>query len=354
MRLLELFMSLPWWAYFLLAGGVGWFAYDGYAEEAAKAAEITAALEAPAPPVTDYNFGQTPGSDSAVPEVVLRAQIDTDRTTELVKRTNGIVTGRHIMYVLLPPDVGETPETLAGFIVVRASDKDALVEYFLDHTVGFGPVGPLVELPGWVNARHAKSTHVASALREQGFDRASSDFYLTPFINGRKAGLTAQATKATETTLFLVLAAFALALFGAAKRALVVFGRRASNQAPTLSEFEKATILNTAPEEGPGVYELLTPEEEAALTPLERIKRRQALGATARTAAPTAPVMPAAPPAAPAAPKARRFGFGRKSGPAPKPAPKGDGFDDGPIQSTRRSAAKRDPFARLAEEAARS
>ena len=233
----------------------------------------------PAPDVTALQPGVRPPTGE-VAEVVLRAQIDTDMTTELVQRNNGVVTSRHLMYVLVAETAAATPEDVQGLIIVPKSQQDRLVEFLVSNTRGFGGVGPVVELPGWVDTSHGKGTHADDALNEQGHDRASNVFYLEPFLDGREVGLRAQAAGATEATLLLYLIAAGVAAIGLVKFGFSRMGR--SSRGPKMDVATAQAILNDPPSPPqPGVYAALTPEEEAQLTPLQRIKRRETLGAGA-------------------------------------------------------------------------
>ena len=169
MRLLILFLSLPWWLYFPMAGGVAWYAYDSSAARNASAAEVEAAIAAPPPATVNMTAGIPPRT-GPVPEVSLRAQVDTDRTTELVQRTNGVVTSRHIMYVLVAAEATVTPEAVEGLIILPMHRQEALVEYLVENSVGFGPVGPIVKIDGLLGSSGGKASHAREALEEQGAD----------------------------------------------------------------------------------------------------------------------------------------------------------------------------------------
>ena len=336
MRLLILFLSLPWWLFFPMAGGVAWLAYDGQGGRSARAADIEAQIAAP-PPQVENMVAEGMPTAAGPREVMLRAQVDTSLTTELVQRNNGIVTSRHLMYALVAAEASETPHAVQGLIIVPMSQQDALVEFLVTNTAGWGAVGPIVKLPGWVSTSNGKSSHALNALSDQGHTTAAGEFYLTPFLEGREAGLRAQAAKATQATLVLYLVAAGIAAIGLAKLVITRIGAAKGSRYTRLTPQQAQEVLTqpaAAPE--PGVYAALTPEEEAALTPLQRIKRRQAL----EVAAPQPTHVPKKGPA----------GFGLRRAKSPMMKPAGDG---GPIRSTRRRGRAMDPFDKLAEEAAR-
>lgn len=357
MRLFIFLLTLPWWAHFAIAGGLVYWAWTQTGEGTAKIDLIEAAIERPAPPVTSMMTGKAPLTRE-VPEVVLRAQVDTNLTTELVQRTNGVVTSRHAMYVLVATDADQTPEDVEGLIVVPMRQKDALIQFFMRNTVGTGSVGPIVEIPGAIRSYHVETNHVHKALREHGYDTAVGEFYLTPFIDGREAGLRALAAKETEQVMMLYLIAAGFFAVGLVR---MIFGRvlkSSERSRPGLAPSDAADALSRAPAPEPAVYGILTPEEEAALTPLQRIKRRQALGAAGGVAAPAGAADVASPKPGPAdrsmglrPAKPPRFSALGPSTPSKTTAK--DGYDSSPIKSTRRRSRKADPFDRLAQEAGR-
>lgn len=356
MRLLMLFLSLPWWLHMALAGGLAYWTWTGAGERSADAAVIEAAIERPAPDVTAMMSGKRPQTGE-VPEVVLRAQVNTDLTTQLIQRKNGIVTSRHLMYVLVATDTDQMPNAVDGLIILPMSQQDALVEFLVQNTVDWGAVGPIVELPGAIKSYDGKVSHARSALADHNLELAADEFYFTPFLDGREAGLRALAAKETKTTFVYFLVAFGVFVIGVARLFMDRLGKREDRNRPRMTpEATQAVLTRTETAAEPAIYGVLTPEEEAALTPLQRIKRRQALGdagaagAASTTAIAVDPVASARVEPTQSVSKSR---FQTLSPAATSGVTRKDRFGSGPIKSTRRRGRKADPFDRLADDAAR-
>lgn len=331
MRLFALLLSLPWWSYLAVAAAILWLGNEAQVQRDAYAAKVEVALAGPAPAVVDLSPAvlHTPGE---VNEVALRMQVATDETTELIERANGVTTSRRYMYVFVPPYAEALPDRLRTFAVINPLYDEAFIDLMMANTVGFGTVGPIVELSGVLEDYSSSASHIDQALEERGLDRALNEIYLEPFLNGREAGLAALHRQAAgQERGFWMVAAF-VAAFGLLKFAITRAGRRRT-AAPVAPPMGSAGITApdapAAPNAPAPQMPRMSEEEMAALSPLQRIRLREA-GQTQVLAS---------------QPETTKTGFlGHGSG-------KSDHVTQSPIR--RRKGRKADPFDKLAQEAAR-
>ena len=331
MRLVSFLLSLPWWSYLIVAAGLVWAGQAVKVMQDEYAAKLDAALAAPAPapvalsPAVVYESG-------AVNEVRLRAQIDTEQTTELVTRTNGVVTKRRIMWALVPPEAVETPRLIRAFVLIAPDDEDVMFDHAMAHVVGFGALGPIVELPGVIDnySSEADADHINDALNSRDLARAGDTIYLEPFLDGREAGLVALRDRALGQNTDFRIAAAVIAAFGLLKLVAKRIGGRPAPAAPPAPAGAAAPLRQT-----PAPAAEVSGAELAGMTPLERIRLCEAAAA-----------QPAAAPAAPVVPQVKTGLFGRRTAAS-------DNDPRSPIRSRSRRRRKADPFEKLAEEVAR-
>lgn len=148
-------------------------------------------IAAPPPEVTEIAAFQPRRDGQRLVEARVLAQMDLEATTRLIKKTNGITTSEEVMFVLLASDAGAETRRARAVMLVDPDDEDRFREWLLARAVGFGARGPLVMVEGVVS--QSGSSLTAEALEDRGYDRGGPDFYITPFLDGRVAGLQATA-----------------------------------------------------------------------------------------------------------------------------------------------------------------
>ena len=189
MNLIIAVFRLPWWGLLVVAGlivyGGQWLAND----TAERQARIEAAIQDQPPAMVDLGAFQRKLHRTTVDEAQINAQINFAYNYELVERTNGIKTDSARMYVLFDPQDTEASKTVKAVVLIEPNQVDALIDWLDGQVTGFGTMGFTYNFHGRARSSHTNSDVAKKALRKEGLSLSPDLVFVTPFLNGRAAGL---------------------------------------------------------------------------------------------------------------------------------------------------------------------
>lgn len=185
--LVALLFRGPFWVQLLIAAALVWGGVSLAQHDAARLAARTALIEATPPATVPVAKAETKGKTGEV-EVSVLAQVATDHNTQLVKRTNGLTTAKSLMYVLVDADAAEGNAVARAAILIKPGEQDAFVNWLIERSEGFGPLGPVVRIDG-LTASPSQSGQATEALKEQKLEKSPDFFFIEPFVEGRAATL---------------------------------------------------------------------------------------------------------------------------------------------------------------------
>lgn len=265
-RLFILLLVLPWWAYFPLAGGVGYLAEMSYRGALAEQAEKAAALAEAPPPVVDLSTLRRDADIHAADEVHVRGRIDTDRNYELIKRTNGVRTGTRFMYMMFGSQDVPGAQVVRAAMVLTKAQRDAFVDRIDDFMVAEIEGRPVFDLNGFGELTGTYAALAYDAIGEQGLKRSDDFIFVEPFLEGRAAALAPKGVPMkTRGNGWLI--ALGVALFGVVRWYL----KRATAGPRTPGDGHDA-----GPISGPGQPAVPLAKSIAPNSPLGRIAARRA------------------------------------------------------------------------------
>lgn len=210
-------LMLPWWLYFPLAGGVVWLGEHVYESALQDEAERKLALaEGPPAPVDAALFDRERDAGAAN-EVNISGWVNFDYNYELIRKRNGITTGRAFMYVLFGEQDGPESRTPRMVIVMKPEEKDAFVEKLDEYVTGFAAQGPILTVNGTLGSNGFLSL-VNDALRDEGL-ATGNVVTVEPFVYGREAALSVEGVP-EQTRYAFWLGAAVVALFGLGRFAM--------------------------------------------------------------------------------------------------------------------------------------
>jgi hypothetical protein len=216
-RLLVLFFLMPWWAYVPASLGVLWLGERVYEQALETEAEKVAALEAPAPELTDIGTFDSDRDIHAADEVNIVALIDHDLDYELVERTNGVPTTRRHLYMLFGADEFGS-KVVRGALMLDKGEEAAFIDGKADEwAVGATADYWVYAFNGFAKRAVKLDEMVDDAIAEQGLTKAEDFIFIAPFFEGREAALAAHGVPDQTRQVFWGIAAF-VALIGVVKR----------------------------------------------------------------------------------------------------------------------------------------
>ncbi|WP_298500686.1 hypothetical protein [uncultured Maritimibacter sp.] len=220
-RLVVLFFMLPWWAYMPIAGGAVYLTNEVYWSELRDQAEVEQALARPVPEAVDLSVFDRDQHVGLADEVHVTGWINTDYNYTLVKRTNGVKTSERFMYMIFGGEDGFDAREVRAVLVLTQSEKDRFVEvYPTDLAADVGPAGALgVDLNGITGSTDGMASLIGDSIAEQGLVKAPEFIVIDPFLDGRRAGLSATANPDGSLRSGWLIA-LAIVCFGFAKRFL--------------------------------------------------------------------------------------------------------------------------------------
>lgn len=220
-RVLFLFLALPWWAYFPIAGGIAWFGER--AQLSLLAAREDRAEAVPAGPFgADDMSGLEAGRDGDPGgEITLRGLINPDLTRTLTRPDDSGAGAPVSLYLLFAENDPEGAEAVRAAVLLdepeRASFDDMLATFPFDANRH----GYIFEMNGLLHRESPYAARVSEAIAEQGL-RAAPDFvFVTPVLSGHAALLAPLEGGRRTRELFWTMAAV-VAFLGVAKRVLSV------------------------------------------------------------------------------------------------------------------------------------
>lgn len=191
-RLFAMVLMAPFWVHFLLAGGVvgaGYLLYD--AETKGYAEKVRLAQSAPPELMSIVDFHSDAPRSFPV-EVNLRAQIAIRHNVNLVKTKNGRTVGERSLYILVAPDAPSDTKVAYGAVILHPFEVSKFIEWAERQDKVGGPMGPVLTFDG-LRDHPYDTSHILSALNDQGFIAAKDFTYVAPFLSGREAGLAIKA-----------------------------------------------------------------------------------------------------------------------------------------------------------------
>lgn len=276
----RLMSRLPFWAYFLIAIGFLYIAYQDFQATLQDEREKAVALTAAPPAEVDLSHFLRARDVGPADEVVVTGRIDADYNYRLVSKTNGVTTGERFMYVLFGAQDMAGTRTVRAAMVLTEAQKDR----FAERLFAFVPpdAGPdlVLRLHGQVRSAGGYSTLAHDALREQNLTRSPEFIFIQPFLDGREAGLAPAAPLELLPKEGLILA-LVFVLAGVAKRVLRPGPRKAAAAPPRAP----ATPRSVRPARAaPRAADTAATDAQAAFlpsgldanSPLMRIRQREA------------------------------------------------------------------------------
>lgn len=252
-RLLVILFALPWWAFMPLSAGVGWLSVGAYNRALLAEAEQVEALTMAAPEAVDLGVYDPESDLHKADEVHVTGWIDFDLNYELIKKTNGVTTGRRYMMVLFGAEDAKGRSPARAAMVMTKAQKEAFLERIETYIVDERAQGLVFGFNGFAHRSDAYSTLAVDALRDEGVSRADDFFYLEPFFDGRAAALSPKGAP-LSTLLFGMTIAVAVFLIGFAKK--VLGGKPERRSADAIKDMAgEATPVATEPHS----YDMDTP-----------------------------------------------------------------------------------------------
>lgn len=194
-RLFLLILMAPFWVHFLLAAGVITFGHHQHDLEAIGYAEKLRLAEASPPDMMPITAFTSDAPRTRPVEVNLRAQIAIQHNVQLVKTRKGKTVGERSMYILVAPDAVDGDKTAYGAVVLDPSQVDDFVAWVMQTQLmgegtgnSQGVMGPVLNFSGLIDWP-ADQSHIREAIINQGLTPAKKLIFVTPFLNGRAAGL---------------------------------------------------------------------------------------------------------------------------------------------------------------------
>lgn len=192
---------LPPMVYLVLAPilavlGIALFIYEN-----GQDAERAAALSHSAPKPVELQSITSGDSGSDFNEIVVAGQADIDAMIELTSTKRGRETGRELFIALYPTDAADFSGPVTAVLEIDGVVSD---EQLGEMYVGDGPAGPVFLANGILSEGSNSDASEAFAGRKT---LAPSIYTITPFIEGREAGLKPTEMGSTFLMLGLILAA---------------------------------------------------------------------------------------------------------------------------------------------------
>lgn len=146
-----------------------------------------AAVEGPPPsaiPADSLSRSSIPASG----EIAVFGRFKQEWTHRQTSRTmNG--TEEIFVYFLVGPDQPSGMKSAFAAVPVRASEEETFRAYLAQSVVGEDERGPIYEIRGLENPGDTRHDRVLKGLDRAGFALSPSFVYITPFYDGREAGL---------------------------------------------------------------------------------------------------------------------------------------------------------------------
>lgn len=195
MNLLITILRFPWWVHLAIAGLIFYVGYTMQGDVKQAQADLEIALASDAPAATPLEQFQPDSHIGLLDEGRVLAQINTDYNYRLINKTNGVTTSETAMYVLFDGDADAGAETVKAVIMVAPRNVDAFADWAMENFVGVGTMGFVYDFHGRFSSSHGKSSLARDALRDEGLTPASNMQFISPYLEGREAGLQKAASR---------------------------------------------------------------------------------------------------------------------------------------------------------------
>ncbi|MEL6609781.1 MAG: hypothetical protein AAFO93_12800 [Pseudomonadota bacterium] len=211
MNLIIYILRAPWWCQFLFAGLIAWAGYAMNDKVAADQEALAVALASPEPEAVTLNAHMENPRELPLREGRVVAQIATEYNYRLIERTNGVKTDESRMFVLFDPSASEDAKVVSAVIILKPRQVDAFSDWAVSRMVGFGAFGATFDFHGSFKSSHSDSGLARDAMDEAGLTPTAGMVYITPYLEGREAGLEATAAnlEAGQYTFYIIAAVFA-------------------------------------------------------------------------------------------------------------------------------------------------
>ena len=222
MNLLIAILRFPWWVHFAIAGLVFYGGHSMQDSVKQAQADLEIALAAEAPDAVPLEFFEPSSDIGLLKEGRVLAQINTDYNYRLINKTNGVTTSETAMYVLFGQDADENETNVQAVVMVAPRNVDAFADWAMESFAGIGSMGFVYDFHGRFSSSHGKSSLARDALRDEGLTPAPNMQFISPYLEGREAGLqkAASGSEGSQTIVYAI--ALAFVLLGVAK---LVFSR---------------------------------------------------------------------------------------------------------------------------------
>lgn len=215
MRLIFFVVTGPFWVQLLAAAALAWFGLHTHEEATARRAALAELAAAQPPARREIQTYRIPDPRPEVEEVRFLAQIASEHSTRIVRKTNFIPTGESFLVLLFAPGDGPGTRVVQGAMLLDAAQADQFPTWGAASMTSLGRLGPVVEIGG-LRRRPAHAGNAETVMSERGLSKAENFSYIEPFFDGRPAGFAAAARPSLTDVVPFALAAL-LVLIAAAK-----------------------------------------------------------------------------------------------------------------------------------------
>ncbi|MCP5037982.1 MAG: hypothetical protein GY945_10325 [Rhodobacteraceae bacterium] len=246
-RLFLLFLALPWWTYFFIAGGIVYLAEKEHQSALDVRAKREAALQSPAPEAVNLSDFRRATDISPVKEVTVTGWFNFDYNYHLIEETNTIETDSHHLYVLFgQSDTQETKVARAAIVL-----DDTEWEWFAENLNQFYDFEASQSqfqytFNGFGRSNNGVGSHVSDVFSDEGLTKSPDFIFLSPFFKGREVALTASDTP-PKTRLNGLIFAAVVALFGVARLMMHQGGSRPARKPAKVDAFADGPIVGAGP-----------------------------------------------------------------------------------------------------------
>lgn len=224
-------VRIPAWVPLLAAAGVLYLDFTVTQVDRARLEARADLLSEPLPATLPIAAVPPARSYAQPEELSVMAQVMPTLTLKATRQALWADAGRDVLHILADADAGSGTLVARGAIVVPEGAEARFPEWLAAATVDQGATGPLVVVEG-LRAKPVHQQAVGDYLRSQGMYAAEDFVFVTPYLEGRTAALSAPMTRSAGfSTLDMI--AGALGALGLGRIALRRRRAAAGDPAPT-------------------------------------------------------------------------------------------------------------------------
>lgn len=209
--LIRLFVVLPFWGYFLLAGGIGWWTFTSDQASFERQSEIARSLETDAPKITDLSDFDQARDIHALREIHIEGWADADYNYRLVNMDeDGNVLTERFMYVLFGADDPDGAKFARAAVIMTAAQREYFsnnLEMFMSGVAGGGIV---FRIAGEQRNNPVLKGRATEALDQERLWRDENFIFVRPWLEGRDVALRAKQRPVSVNVTGWGIAGFAL------------------------------------------------------------------------------------------------------------------------------------------------